>query len=251
MTEELPLNDGSTTLDPRLDRVVQFDERSRNFPIRATLEELGISAPKSKTWGCSRWNDQGREGACVGFSWSHELAADPVVIAAGPEVALRIYKRAQFLDPWPGEAYEGTSVLAGAKAVQELTSLGKQIMPTYRWCFGVDDLILAIGYQGPAVIGVNWYASMFNTDSRGFLRVTGEPAGGHAICVRGINIVWKNARGSKNMANVDRARSYFILRNSWGQDWGKNGDCYLTINDMDRLLKEQGEAVIPVLRRAV
>jgi hypothetical protein len=38
---------------------------------------------------------------------------------------------------------------------------------------------------------------------------------------------------------------HYVLRNSWGADWGRNGDCYLTSRDMARLLKAGGEAAIP------
>lgn len=254
MTEEIQLRGGATTLDPRLDRVVQFDERSREYPIRELLvgDAEAAPMPTSKAWGCRLWNDQGREGACVGFAWSHELVAEPVPISAGPHVATRIYKRAQFLDPWPGEDYSGTSVLAGAKAVQELRSMKKQIMPEYRWAFGVDDLMLSTSKFGPAVIGVNWYEGMFRPDEKGFIRVSGRVMGGHAILVRGIGIkhVAGTAVADRTAATIDRDASYFIMRNSWGKDWGRNGDCFISVNDMSRLLNERGEACIPVLRRA-
>jgi hypothetical protein len=62
--------------------------------------------------------DQGKEGACVGFAWSHELAAYPVRVEVDDEFARsKIYAEAQKIDEWPGEAYHGTSVLAGAKVV--------------------------------------------------------------------------------------------------------------------------------------
>lgn len=250
MSEEITLKGDQKTLDPRLDRVVEFDEKSREYPIRTVLREAGTETPRTRTWYCKLWNDQGAEGACVGFAWSHELTAEPVIITAGPDVALRIYKRAQFLDYWPGEAYSGTSVLAGAKAVQELTSGGKQIMPSYRWAFGIDDLILSVGNYGPAVLGVNWYSGMFNTNAYGFITVSGSLAGGHAILARGVTIVWKAGVLTRRMEDIDHNKSYFTLRNSWGRDWGRDGDCKISVAGMARLLSENGECCIPVLRKA-
>lgn len=249
MTEEkIQLRGGAETLDQRLDRVVQFDERSREYPITELLVGSHSRTPRNKMWSCRKWNDQGQEGACVGFAWSHELTAEPVAIMAGEDVAHRIYKRAQFLDPWPGEDYEGTSVLAGAKAVQELTSKGKPIMPSYRWAFGVDDLILTISNHGPAVIGVNWYQGMFRPNAAGFIAPTGRQIGGHAILVRGI-VLKTTTNTTPTMSNINRDTSYFVMRNSWGRDWGLNGDCYISITDMDRLLRENGEVCVPVIRR--
>lgn len=248
--DSLILRDGGETQDPRLDRIVQFDENSRNYPIRELLVGDALTLPRSRTWGCRKWNDQGREGACVGFSWSHELAAQPLEILANETTAMRIYKRAQFMDPWPGEAYSGTSVLAGAKAVQELKSQGKQIMPEYRWAFGIEDAILTIGNFGPAVIGVNWYQGMFRPDANGFIHVTGPLMGGHAILVRGVVLRWKEGALTRTLADIDYDKSFFVLRNSWGKDWGRSGDCYVTIAAMHRLLNENGEMCIPVKRRA-
>lgn len=76
----MQLRDGSTVEDPRLDRLVQFDERSRGYGIVPLLEAQDKTQPRSYTWGCDiRTLDQGREGACVGFAWAGEAAARPVV----------------------------------------------------------------------------------------------------------------------------------------------------------------------------
>lgn len=97
-----------------LGRRREFDERSRAFPIRTLTEAV---EPKQKYWRCDARLDQGREGACVGFAWGHELNAEPRRWWTTDQHARVIYRRAQQLDQWPGENYEGTSVLAGAKAV--------------------------------------------------------------------------------------------------------------------------------------
>lgn len=230
------LRDGSKVQDSRLARLPQFDKRSKKFPIRAVIEN---DTPRSYTWSCKKWLDQGTEGACVGFSLAHELAARPVIVdKVTPKFAREsIYWEAQKIDEWAGGSYpgarpvyEGTSVLSGVKIVQKLG-----YVPEYRWAFGLEDLILAIGRKGPAVLGINWYENMFDTDAKGYVKVGGEIAGGHAILCNGVNI--------KN--------KYFILHNSWGQDWGVNGEAKISWDDMDRLLNEGGEAVIPLSRKSV
>lgn len=249
------LPDGSRPEDRRLDRVVQFDERSRGYNA---VEDVKNKKPRSYTWRCEEFLDQGREGACVGFSLAHEVAARPVVVDVSPQLATTIYYDAQRMDPWDGGAYpgatpryEGTSVLAGVKALQKLVDgNGLALMPEYRWAFGVKDMILAVGYKGPAVIGVNWYEGMFDTDEDGFVHVTGDIAGGHAIMVNAVKVVWKEGSAKRTVEDVDWDKSYFTMHNSWGKRWGVGGTARITVRDMDRLLREQGECVVPVLRRA-
>lgn len=235
MAKPIKLRDGSTTTDKRLNRIVQFDKKSRKYPIRAVIEG---DEPRSYTWPCSKHLDQGSEGACVGFSLAHELIAKPVVVKGITSTFAieKIYWEAQRNDPWAGGSYpgakpryEGTSVLAGVKAVQALGYISE-----YRWAFGLEDLILAVGRCGPAVLGVNWYEGMFEPHSCGYLHVTGEIAGGHAILCKGVNIKAK----------------YFVLHNSWGTSWGNNGDAKISFEEMEYLLNEDGEACIPLKRTA-
>ena len=211
--------------DPRLDRVVRFDERSRSYPIRTLIAQ---PAPITRTWRCTTYLDQGQEGACVGYSIAHELAARPIEITATSDLAHDIYDRARQIDEWPGEDYEGTSVLAGMKAAREFGYFRE-----YRWAFGLNDLMLAVSFHGPAVLGVPWYEGMLEPDNHGYIHPTGEVVGGHAILCRGLNV----------------RRGYFYLHNSWGQSWGPlAGACTIRFEDLDRLLHEQGEACIPVGR---
>lgn len=226
------LKDGTTTQDKRLDRLIQFDERSKAYPIRTLVAD---KKPRSYTWRLNTHLDQGSDGACVGFSWSHEMAARPVEIPnITNSTALNTYYQAQQLDEWDGGAYpgatpfyEGTSVLAGAKAVS-----AQNHMKEYRWAFNLNDVILALGYQGPGVFGVNWTNDMFNPDAKGFIKPTGAIAGGHAILVRGVNVKTKTVR----------------LSNSWGTSWGVNGDCFMTFDDFEKALLNDGEFCIPVAR---
>lgn len=225
------LKDHSDPEDPRLDRLVQFDPRSKDHPLQLDQRE-----PRSYTWRCNPRFDQGREGACVGFGIGHELAARPSEVIGITESFLKetIYWQAQRTDQWEGGSYpgatpvyDGTSVLAGVKVAQ---SLG--YFDSYRWTFNLRDLILGVGHHGPAVLGLSWHESMFTPDSSGYLNVTGPVVGGHCILARGVDV--KNKR--------------FLLRNSWGIVWGMSGDAYLTFEAMEQLLQEDGEAVF-FLRR--
>lgn len=212
---------------PTLGRRIEFDERSRNYPIRSLI--AATKKPRGYTWRCDAHLDQGQSSHCVGYAWAHEIGARPAVDRVTPQLAIVLYRRAQTLDPWPGSEpdYYGTSILAGAKATQIHGRLGE-----YRWAFGLDDLIMAVGYKGPAVVGVNWYDGMFRPDEHGYIRPTGRVAGGHAVLVNGVSI--KHER--------------FRVHNSWGRAWGLGGYAWITLDDMGRLLREAGEACIPVKR---
>lgn len=246
------LRGGATTEDPRLDRVYELDWRSLDYPVTATLDVEQIRYPRSYTWGLSQYFDQGSEGACVGFGYAHELAAAPIVVAGVTDGwAREIYWLAQREDPWPGGAYEGaspyyegTSVLTGAKVVQDLGHYSG-----YTWGLTMQEAVNGICYKGPAVLGLNWYVDMFTPDASGFIHPTGTLAGGHCILAVGVKVVWKSWISrwfSRRWDNVDLDRSYLILHNSWGLGWNGNGRCKLSLRDFDRLLNEEGEAVFPV-----
>lgn len=239
------LKGGFQTEDIRLDRVPQFDPRSKNFPaIRGTSLEQRVF--RSYTWNVPYVLDQGTEGRCVEYSICHELLARPSLvpkeevdrILAGRE----IYWPAQEDDIWPGGSYpgadpqyEGTSVLSGVKVAARLG-----FYPQYHWAFGVEELARAVGYKGPACLGVNWYEGFYNTDERGWISIGNSSlSGGHAIVCIGVQVVGKPP---------NYERSCFILQNSWGKDWGQHGRCRISWADMRRLLEEDGECCLPDLR---
>lgn len=223
------LKNGYQTNDPRLDRIPQFDPKSRQFPIRPLLEERGATVPRGYSWAFSHpLLDQGAEGACVGFGWTDELIARPIPILTPDNIfAHNLYKLAQQNDEWPGEDYEGSSVLGGAKAVQQEGYLGE-----YRWAFGLDDLVLALGHHGPAVLGLNWMTGMMDTDADGFIHATGSVEGGHCVCATRVSVRQKWVSGP----------------NSWGGDWGVGGFWRISFDDLAKLLQDEGEACIPSQR---
>lgn len=232
--------------DPRLDWRPSHDERSENYPIRALLGSAVEERPKQ--WGVGPVLDQGREGACVGFAWTAELMASPkpdpdVSGTRGNAFARDVYYQARRIDEWPGESYEGTSVLAGAKVLQ---SQGR--FDQYRWAFSVDDIRDAICAPardggGPVVIGIPWYEQMYQTTQSGLVRVGGDMVGGHAILVYGYHPGMR-IRGE----DWNARHRVFRWRNSWGPAYGKGGNGLIRYEDLRDLLKSWGEACVPVSR---
>ncbi len=216
-----------------LGRIPQFDEASRNFPIRTLVADKPL---RSYTWSVNTWLDQDGEGACVGFAYAHELVARPFIIRQTNQDARELYFEIQRNDPWPGGAYpgadpvyEGTSVLSGAQVLKN-----KGYYSQYRWAFRESDIALAIGYRGPVVLGINWYEGMFRPDQDGFIHPTGNIAGGHAILAHSFSL-----KGG-----------YYWLWNSWGKRWGMRwgmtGRARISRSDVTRLMQEEGEGCLPI-----
>lgn len=230
----MKLKDGSETNDSRLTRLIDFDQKSKDYPIRELMD--GEKKLRSYTWRCLEHLNQGPDGACVGFSMVHELIARPSEIKGldAKFAKEKVYWEAQKIDPWDGGSYpsafpqyEGTSILAGMKILKR-----EGYIDEYRWAFSLEDLIWAIGHKGPAIIGINWYESMFEPYTCGQLHAEGNIVGGHAILCKGVSITKKT----------------FTLHNSWGQSWADNGDVYISWDEMEKLLYENGEAAIPLIR---
>lgn len=229
---DILLKGGYITTDPRLDRIPQFDNRNLRYlsnRLEQSIERI------EKYWDVTNNLDQGYEGACVGFGFAHEAVAEP-----NPnrwltnKDARNLYWEAQKVDDWEGGSYpdadpfyEGTSVLAGAKVFKD-----RGFFDEYKWTYDVDELILAVGYDGPAVIGIEWYEGMIDTDWNGYVHVSGPSLGGHCILVN----------------EVSPNNGYFGLWNSWGPSWGEMGRAKVSFDDMAKLMENTGEAVIPVRR---
>lgn len=245
------LRNGQHTDNVRLDRIYQLDWRSLDYAVGQQLRELPTYQPRSFTWSIDQWFDQGHEGACVGFSFTHELAARPQEVQGlNNEFARQTYQSAQRIDPWEGGSYpgatpfyEGTSVLAGAQVLAE-----QGFYESYWWALNIEELARALAYFGPCVLGINWYTGMRDADPNGFIHPIGRVEGGHAILAHAIKIVYKSWRGwrGRTWADVDYEKSYVTLHNSWGQGWANNGRAKLSLAHLGMLLQQQGDACFVV-----
>jgi len=215
------------------------DPKSRSYAIRPILDKRTIQK-RPVMWQEGIVTDQGSEGACVGFAWMNEMLAKPIAPEEQPGVdlanslAYSYYRAAKKIDEWPGEDYEGTSVLAGAKIMQQ-----NGYIKQYRWCFSTEDIRDTIISEGPVVIGIPWYSAMYGTGPGGLVRLGGHNVGGHAIVITGYH---------PNMLINGRREEVFRWRNSWGTEYGVNGSGYIRYRDLDKLLKQRGEACVPMQR---
>lgn len=202
---------------PGLGRKAALDHRDARFLLRTVTPS---ERPKRRTWRLDQRYDQGSQPYCVGFSWAHFLRAAPRRHSRGNPVD--IYLGAQKHDEWAGEEYDGSSVRGGARYLTEVLKLVRE----YRWAFSVEDALNAMADRGPVVLGTNWTQDMFSPDAEGIIRYSGSNAGGHAYVLVGYNDI----------------RGLATIHNSWGADWGLAGRAFIPYEDLEQLLRDEGEA---------
>ena len=136
------------------------------------------------------------------------------------------------LDDWDGESYEGTSVIAGAKAMQSIN-----LLIEYRWAFSIQDIVQAIIKTGPVVLGLDWLEDMYEAPS-GVLLPKGKVVGCHCITAIGFYTSSLLLNGEPGI----------LLQNSWGNTWGNNSKAIIKVTDLELLLVKSEKACIPFRR---
>lgn len=208
-------------------RLHALDRRDAKFAITARK-----SKRTNRYWQGSVVTNQGNMPSCVGHAWCHWLSCEPRPAYLAGDY---LYKLCQFVDEWPGEDYEGTSVRAGAKI-----AAGMGILSAYEWAKTKDALVYTLLERGPVVAGTSWYSGMMD-DSSGLVDASGDNLGGHAYLVDGINL------------KTGLARIKCAWWNSSTQPWGIQGRVNIDIDQLWRLVADDGEACLGVkndVRRA-
>jgi len=208
-----------------LGRLEAPDVRDSDYPMAAVVP--ATSARLYRYWNDNQWwGDQGSRPWCVAYAWLHWAEDGPVThkeVAPPLYTPASVYNTAQRIDEWPGENYDGTSVRAGAKVLQQ-----NGIISGYYWAQNVTQIATAILEKGPVVVGTKWYQGMSRPSTGNILHPVGDLLGGHAYVLNGVSM----------------AKKMFRMKNSWGRDWGRKGRAWLPFDAMSLLLNDGGEACL-------
>jgi hypothetical protein len=227
---------------PALGRLVEHDERSRNFAFTAATPKL-----EADTF----WPDsapvlnQGNIGGCVGWTGADILNTAPFTPVrtaknSGQFYAdadgLKFYEAATRADnisgSYPGQD-TGSSGLGLAKALKKLGLIDR-----YTHAFSWSAFVQAILTQ-PVALGTLWTNKMFTPDKSGVVHVgpvaQANIAGGHEYMARGISFT----------------HSLVLCRNHWEPSWDPKtnaqklpGEFWLTFADLKTLLANQGDVTV-------
>lgn len=197
------------------DRVPSRDPRRMNHLLSAVLLPARVQPQRSYSWAHVQL-DQGREGACTGFSATTEAAARPVPVFGDPvrsahdvealnEVARGVYHRARQLDEWTGEDYEGSSVDGACLAGRELGWWDRWVWASGSGEAMADEVMRAIGSRGPVMVASWWRAGMGGPT----WTYDGAKLGGHAFLLTRVSVkrdaVWSpNSWGGAGQGWMDR-----------------------------------------------
>lgn len=207
-------------------RLDDKDERSRAF--RAPMSET-IRTVRHRHYGpkLAQWLS-----SCTGHAPAQALNCKPHHTPRAKykndDDAMRFYHFATVFDQFPWvhpPTDKGSSVLGAAKGLKHLGEID-----AYGWMLGYDEFLAGLMFK-PVVVGTIWLPGMFNTNSKGFLDVSGRPGNlGHSYVVVGYN------------ARDD----YHTMLQSWPLPWGYRGAGFARISGpgMRRLIEDDGEAVV-------
>lgn len=199
------------------------------FLMSVRAETIRTNRPlRSYNWKRKAWLDQGREGACTGFGAAHALSMGRYPLPVTNDIARGFYYGAKRYDEWPGESYDGSSVLG----VMEYLHHETYNLSAYWWATTIDEVLHALAFYGPVEMGTWWTEGMMRPDEKGYIHLTGQRVGGHAYALGALNL--GNGRTSARV-RIDQ---------SWGE-WGVNGSAWITVEELEALLREQGECALP------
>jgi hypothetical protein len=226
-----------------------YDTHLRLYRLTSSFANPTLEPrPKQKLYVVGFRYNQGQEGACVGASLAGKSSAEHRrhFKTLGHYDWQWIYDEAKKIDPWPGEDYEGTSTDAGLQVLKnegatlQEDGVSKFQVAEYRWATNVEDLLDALCFIGPVVIGMDWWSNFDRPVKHPFPGQTlnhyfiGESSdlgyirGGHAILINGYK-------------RLTTGEEYVRFQNSWGTGYPL---VWMPRKTLEKLLADGAEAAI-------
>jgi len=220
--------------DPRLGRHVRHDSRSLAYAYPEVDDPTTLKSIRHERYIPTL--NQGNLGSCTGNAATGALGsgvfwdAGKTVLSATDEetdeqYAVSVYSDATKIDSADGSYPPTDTGSDGISVAKILQSRG--LISGYQHAFSLNATLNALAKQ-PVIIGVAWFSDMFNPDEDGRIHPTGTVEGGHEVVLDELD--------------VENQRVW--IHNSWGDEWGVEGRCYLTWDDLDYLLQNQGDCTI-------
>ena len=184
------------------------------FPLAASTRKETIF----RNYKVGQVLDQGDKGICVDMSLTALLNAEP--ISQNPCKSLEIYKAARKIGNIPDD-------IEGCQLNHAVDYLVKQkIIKREYWTQKSEEVSLYLNTISPIVMSLPWSEKMNKPAKDGRITLGGNLIGHHAVLA----------------FRFDGLRNRIWIRNSWGEGWGVSGNCYIDINNLEKLLKQGGIA---------
>jgi hypothetical protein len=209
----------------RLGRHVLHDPRSKRYRAK---EAVRVRSVQHDVVGLPL--NQGKLGSCTANALCGALNSAPFN-RDGRQFrerdAVRLYDLETEMEGKPHPPHDpGGSGLMVCKAAKRLGWI-----TAYSHAFGLEHALRALTLR-PVITGVNWYASFYEPDADGLVKIHphAKVKGGHEVVADGIDLrhelVW--------------------FWNSWGKSYGVGGRFCMSFHTWDRLLRERGDVTIPL-----
>ena len=212
--------------DKRLGRHVMHDARSREFTAPRAPQVVSVTHAAT---GLPL--NQGQIGSCTANALCGALNSAPDFTAGTPLTeanAVQVYELETKLEgqPYPPNDPGGSGLMV-CKAAKQMG-----LISSYQHAFGVQHALEALVLR-PVITGINWYTSFDHPDPQSGLVEIASGAtvrGGHEIVAD----------------QIDASNRLVWLWNSWGAGWGVGGRFCMSFDTWDQLLKERGDATVPM-----
>ena len=195
----------------------------RDYKLSSFMPKVRTTTITEREWEFPAESlNQDDTNHCTGFSGANFGINLPVQDFYTNEDGHRFYYLCKEIDGEPKNE-DGSYIRSIAKV---LRNIGR--IETYAFASNVEEIKWWVLNRGSVVVGTLWTSDMFTPDENNVIRPTGEVVGGHAYLIRGY------------------INGYFIIRNSWGNEWGINGDALISFEDFERIFISGGEAMTAV-----